>query len=61
MFSLLIILDLILNFILVAEIYPKQYLILQYCVFSQTFYPNLPIFYTDISAISVTFHNSVGP
>ena len=25
---------------------------------SQTFYPNCPIFYTDISAISVTFSNS---
>ena len=24
--------------------YPKQYLILQNCVSSQTFYPNLPIF-----------------
>ena len=29
---------------MVAKIYPKQYLILQNCVFSQTFYPNLPIF-----------------
>ena len=46
------------NFISVAQIYPKKYLILQNCVFSQTFYPNLPIFYTYISAISVTFRNS---
>ena len=44
--------------IYVAQIYTKQYLILQNCVFSQTFYPNLPIFYTDISAISVTSRNS---
>ena len=32
-------------------------MILQNCVFSQTFYPNLPIFYTYSSAISVTFCN----
>ena len=46
------------NFILVAQLYPKQYLILQNCVFSQTFNPNLLISYTDISAISVTCCNS---
>ena len=32
------------NLKLVAQIYPKQYLILQIFVFSQTFYPKLPIF-----------------
>ena len=32
-------------------------MILQNCVFSQTFNPNLPIFYTYSSAISVTFCN----
>ena len=47
------------NFILFAQIYLTQFSILQPCVLSQTFYPNLPFFYTDISAISVTFRNSV--
>ena len=37
---------------------PKTNMSLQNCVFSQTFYPYIPIFYTDISSISVTFRNS---
>ena len=32
------------GFIPVDQIYPNQYLILQNCIFFQTFYPTLPIF-----------------
>ena len=40
------------------SILPQKGLIFSNYVFSQTFTPNLPIFYTDISVISVTFRNS---
>ena len=40
------------------SILPQKGLIFPNFVFSQTFTPNLPIFYTDISVISVTFCNS---
>ena len=38
----------------------KTYLIWHNRVFYHSFYPSLPIFYTDVSDISVTFRNS-GP
>ena len=40
------------------SILPQKGLIFPNYVFSQTFTPNLPIFYTDVSVISVTFRNS---
>ena len=40
------------------SILPQKGLIFPNYVFPQTFTPNLPIFHTDISVISVTFRNS---
>ena len=41
------------------QIFLKRCLICQNCLFSKTFFSNLPIFfYTDIAVISVTFCNS---
>ena len=42
----------------VWHIFPKMACIFQKKLSSQTFYPNWPIFFTDISVISVTFCNS---